>query len=88
MLPQKRADQERIVVVPELGQHVVRNSLNRGRRLAEDLSLTLIVPIIHPVNQVVEQVSHPSRHEVSRSYQWRLRHQGPLRYREDHREWT
>jgi hypothetical protein len=25
---------------------------------------------------------------VSRSYQWRLRHQGPLRYREDHREWT
>src|SRR5215469_15936076 len=55
---QNRADQDRIVVVPELGQHVVRNHLNRGRHLAEDLSLTLIIPILHPVGQAGEQVNH------------------------------
>ena len=45
LLEQNRADQGRIVAVPELGQHVVRNCPNRGRHLAEDLSPTLIAPI-------------------------------------------
>jgi hypothetical protein len=36
---------------------IVRDRFDRGRHLAEDLGLTLIVPILHPVDQV-EQVNH------------------------------
>jgi hypothetical protein len=40
------------------GQHVVRNVSTVAAILAEDLSLTLIFPMLHPVGQVGEQVNH------------------------------